>query len=301
MFTRWFHNLSKNAALLLALTPLCLLRASSMPSVLGYDYGFYRYAALHPSLSLNAIFTGVQGGYANILFPLLHALHVPVDVGLIACLYLAAIALGATLCYILLPYSKTAAICGVLLLACSTIQSETYNMFLWKTVLALPLLLMGLLGLEKKKYILLGGALLALILTHRTTLIVLLLAVGLHIFIRLITTRRWHYVLYVGLGLGLLALTLGDSLGAWWHIVFSSANGDVVAGIFFHNQNVLVALLPISLLALYGLSTMVKQKSTPATLLLFVGISLGWIFLRLPFYHRFYIYLDLGLLLLGAI
>lgn len=301
MLTRWLHNLSETAVLLLVLIPLCIVRALSTPHTLGYDYGFYRYAALHPTVTPDALLTGIHGGYANILLAILHALHVPVDIGLTAYLYLAALLLGVALFYCLRPHSRVAAVFGCLLLACSIIQSEAYNMFLWKTVLALPLLLVGLLALQKEKYGLLGGVVFALLFTHRTTLIVLLLVIGLYAIIRAITANRRGLLLCGVLGLGLLTHIFYNSLKTFWQTAFGSVNADVLVGIFFHNKNIFAALLPITLLTLYGCVKLIKYKGVPTTSLLLASVSLGWILIRLPFFHRFYIYLDLGLLLLGAV
>lgn len=304
MLKRLLQNTSETALLLLALIPLCVVRI--LPSLhqpletLGYDFGFYRYAALHPTLTSGSLFTGIRGGYSHILFSLFHALHIPPDIGLVASAYIAALALGVTVFYLLLPHSRAAALCGCLLLACSGIQGQAYSMFLWKTILALPLVICGLWAVQKKQYLTLVGVLFALILTHRTSLFILLLTIGTYGILYVMQHKRWKL-------LWLLVFAIGSFVGLFhsfvnhaWQTLFTPSNSSVAEGIFPIGTNSILTLAPIIALAIYGAKTFFKQKPLHI-MLVFTVLCAAWIVLRLPFFYRIYIYLDLGLLLLGSI
>lgn len=304
MFKRLLQSMPETALLLLALVPLCIVRM--LPSLhqplqtLGYDFGFYRYAALHPVPTGGSFFTGIYGGYSHILFLLFHALHIQPDTGLVASIYIAAIALGVILFYYLRTYSRAVALCSCLLLACSVIQSQAYSMFLWKTMLALPLVLGGLWALERKRYAVLACVVLALFVTHRTSLFVLLLSIAAYGAFYLIQHRHrkllgWSALVF-GLGIGLFHTTANQL----WHKLFNPSNGSVAEGIFPISPSIILELVLVAALAVYGCKTLRKQKKLQ-TVVLFTGICATWILLRLPFFHRVYIYLDLGLLILGSV
>lgn len=304
MLKRLLQNTPETALLLLALIPLCVVRI--LPSLhqqletLGYDFGFYRYAALHPTLTSGSLLTGIRGGYSHILFYFFHALHIPPDSGLVASLYIATIALGVALFYLLRPHSRVAALCCCLLLACSGIQGQAYSMFLWKTVLALPLVIIGLWAVERKKYVALAGVILALLLTHRTSLFILLLTISAYGALYMVQQKRWRL-----LGLSALALSLGAGLfhstaNQLWHTLFNPSNSSVTEGIFPIGTYIAVTLVPIIALAAYGYKLLLKQGQLQI-LLVFTSLCAAWILLRLPFFHRIYIYLDLGLLLLSSV
>lgn len=304
MLKRLLQNTPETALLLLTLIPLCVVRI--LPSLhqpletLGYDFGFYRYATLHPTLTSGSLFTGIRGGYSHILFYFFHALHIPPDSGLVASLYIAAIALGVALFFILRTHSRAAALCCCLLLACSVIQGQAYSMFLWKTVLALPLVLFGLWAVERKKYVTLAGVLFALLLTHRTSLFILLLTICAYSALYMVQRKRWRLLGLSSLVLGLGARLFHSTANQVWHMLFNPSNSSVAEGIFPINPHMVIVLVSIIALAIYGCKTLLKQNRLQI-IMLFTGLCAAWILLRLPFFHRIYIYLDLGLLILSSV
>lgn len=303
MLQRLFKTIPETTLLLLALIPLCVVRV--LPSLhqqlgtLGYDYGFYRYAAAHADFTGNLALTGVHGGYAHILLSLFHTAHIPPDAGLTASLYVAAVILGIAVFYVLQTHSRTAAVCGCLLLASSIIQSQVYTMFLWKTVLALPLLVVGLWALQTKKYVILTGTVLALLITHRTSVILLLLTIGAWEIFRVCKNKNWRlFGLYV-LGFGCVVGLYHSALHQFWHTLFNPSNANVAEGIFPIGNGAIFTLAIFILLACLGSKALIKQKQL-GTVILFTGLCGVWVLLHLPFFHRVYIYFDLGLLILGG-
>lgn len=288
--------------LLISLLPLCISRLLfslfSPINTYGYDYGFYRYAVIHAaSISWSSFLSGTFGGYNNPLFFVFHVLHIPVDAGLMGSIFLAAILLGVAIFFHLKKYSLTGATLGVLITAVSIAQSEAYSMFLWKTVLALPLFVWALTALRDKQYKTLAIATALLLIIHRTSALVFIITAASYLLWTAMAKKNWRQTAIVCGGFAILAVCLYHPLTVVWYNI--AHNPSVQEGIFLFGENLWLIVLPTVMVSALGLYLAYKHKvQTPAVALFF--ISLLWIIFKLPFYHRIILYLDISTVLLSA-
>lgn len=288
--------------LLLAFTALILVRLlpviKSPLSTYGYDYGFYLFALNHATnLSISSFASAFFGGYQSPLFYLAHFLHIPSGVILDELFLLFSLSFGVCF-YFLFPKNKKAAVFAVLLAAASVIQSQIYNMFLWKTALALPLVLLSIKFLQEKKYnyLILTSAL--ILLTHRTTAIVYFAALLIYGLFQEFKNRRFRRFLGE-IALLLLAAGLIYYFQAQNIYNFLHGNNAVSEGIFIEDQSAWLIIWPFLLVATFGAYRYIKDRQN-IFLPLLAAISLIWIIFNLPFSHRIFIYLDISLIAFSA-
>lgn len=290
--------------LLAGLTTIIVMR--SLPllagplNTYGYDYGFYLYALNHPpTLNIFNLIGSGWGGYNNPLLFLLHYLPAPAPAILNLSFFLITVGVGASVFYFYKRRSTQAAVVAVALFAFSIAQNQTYLMFLWKNQLALIGLILAFAFLIQKRYLWFSVASLLVLLTHRTTSIVLILTCGLYLLFEQVRAKKWKYLtLEFGGVILLLAVT--------WSKIWSSVNAfmqvpnrALIDGVFLTSINYWLSALPYLLLAIPGLYFYIK-KERHALLPIFVIVTTVWTLLRLPFYNRMVIYVDFGLILLAA-
>ena len=224
-------------------------------------------------------------------------MHLPAEAGLNFTLFLLALLLGFT--FYLAFQNKKFALFAVLLCACSIIQAESYSMFLWKTLLALPFLVLGFKFLQEKKWLAFAISTLIILLTHRTTAIIYLLTIGLYFIWQLIKAKRYKWIVGGLTTTGFLIILFLPQLKIIIQNLISNNNYFVRTGLFLPYQNLFSLLWPYLLLAIPGLYLYIKQKEQPLWLILF-GVSVLWFIFHLPFYRRILIYLDLSLIVFAA-
>ncbi len=298
---------SNTAFLLLALLPLLFIRLlpvlSAPLSTYGYDFGFYYYAANQAHFSLADIYQVIWGGFDSPVFIIGKWLHLPAQLTLVGSYFLASVFLGLCLYLLMGTISKnrTAGIFAVLLLTGSMVQSEAYTMFLWKNILALPFLILGFQFLVQKKWRLFIVFSLMILLLHRTTAIIYFLTAGLYLLWLMIRAKNYRAILATIIIIIVIVIVCFYSLplkSVIFNLLYNN-NYYVRTGLFLENQNWLDILWPTAILAIAGLILYVKNKQE-ALLIILGAISLFWIVVKLPFYHRILIYLDLAIICFAA-
>ncbi|MBI5530787.1 MAG: EpsG family protein [Candidatus Doudnabacteria bacterium] len=293
------------AYLLFALVPLLIIRlvllAKGPVGLFGYDYGFYLFAATHLNpLSASGWLVALWGGYSNPLFYAAKLFFIPPNI-LINEFYLFFSPLLALSFYWLFGNNKKSALFAVLLCAGSLIQTESYSMFLWKSWAAMPFLLLAIKFYQEKKWNGLIFSALAVALTHRTTLIVLLLSLAASYLTEQILDKKYRKItLPLAAGLALtLAVIFIPHLKSVVGELLQNKNDSVRTGLFLDGQNLFLLFWPYLLLALPGIYLSFKKRGS-LTATVFSLVCLAWFLLKLPFYRRFLIYLDLSLIYYGA-
>lgn len=269
-------------------------------STYGYDYGFYLDVLKKSSaFSWESFLTAVQGGYGNPLFFLVYHLPWSPDISLSILHFLFSLGLPVACYFFFLKENKRAACFAAFFSAVSLLELEVYRMFLLKTLIAAPFLVLAFKFLREKKYLAMLACSLVIFLAHRTTSIIYLLTLLLYFVYELIRTKR-----FVGLTLGLGAAGTTAAL-ARPHFepviqnFLSLSNAHVQTGIFLPGQNIALLLLPMFFLAALGAILYLREKPH-AALPIFAGLLLVWIVLELPFYRRLWIYFELALILFAA-
>lgn len=295
------------AYLLLALTALIVIRVlpilKSPLSTYGYDFGFYFDAANQAGqFHLADIFyNAIWGGYNNPLFLLGHTLHLPPSILINELYFLAAILLGLAGYFWMKTKNQLAGIFTCYLIACSFVQTSGYLMYLWKNIVALPILLLGFKFLEEKKYFYLVLCALAILVLHRTTAIVFILALMIYGILELIRQKKFRLLM----GLASAALIIGLSGFYFLHLksiilnLIYNNNYYVTTGLFMEGTNFFWVWWPFLLLVLPGLYIYLKKRQHPI-LPIFTAILVVWIVFKFPFYRRLLLYLDICILAYGA-
>ncbi len=295
------------ALLLLALTALIIIRVlpilKSPLSTYGYDFGFYSYAANHTgAFHFADLFNNaVWGGYNNPIFLIGSWLRLPSQLLVSELYFLASVALGLACFSWMKLKSPLAGIFACLLLATSFVQTSGYLMYLWKNIVALPLLVLGFKFLEEKKYWQLAICFLAVLLLHRTTAILFGLALGIYFIIETIKQKKWRLLstcaavaILFGVA-GYFALHLKSII---LNLIYNN-NYYVTTGLFMEGTNFWRVWWPFLLLALPGLYLFIKKRQHPI-LSIFTVVLLVWIVFKFPFYRRMLLYLDLCLIVYAA-
>lgn len=293
--------------LLLALTALIIIRLlpifKAPLSNYGYDFGFYAYAASHAwQYSLKNLFTSaLWGGYNSPLFLLGHWLGIPSTILVNELYFLASLALGLAIYFWMKLKSPLAGILAALLVGASTVQTAGYLMFLWKNILALPLLILGFKFLEQKKYWHLAACALGMLLLHRTTAIIFFLTLMVYGVFELIKQKKFR--LLAGLIIGAVILAglafYGFGIKSIINNLLDNHNSYVTSGLFLEGQNLWQVGWPFILMAVPGAYLYLKNRRHPI-LPLFTAVLLIWIIFQFPFYRRMLLYLDVCLLAFGA-
>jgi hypothetical protein len=288
-------------ALILVMLIRVLPVLKSPLSTYGYDYGFYLYAIEHAkTFDIHSFTSAIFGGYNSPLFSLSNLLHIPVNISLNEFYFLSFIISALVCFYFFYPKNAKAGIITTVLCACSLSQSESYNLFLWKSAIAFPLLILALKFLKDRKFwpCLFFSAL--LLITHRTTALVYIATLVIYLLIKAFKQQKLKKLaLLLGATILILPLILWPQIHKIFNFIFAGQNSLVEQGVFFQGYNFWLMLLPAAILGLAGFVLSIKRKEN-LLLIIFTSISFLWIIFTLPFYHRLAIYFDLGCLLLGA-
>ena len=266
-----------------------------------YDFGFYLYQVRHLSAApLLTYLAGLSGNYSSPLF-LLYKL---VPIGPENFLLILSLACEAALVFSFVRYFKNQPKLGLvaaLLAIFSVVQTETSLLVLIKTLIALPIMVLGLAFIKENRWRKVGVIFILLLVLHRTTAIFFTLTFIMYGLFVQIKLRQWRWLLAE------IALVI---IGGWflWNAfpvadfitkIFSEYNPYVRGGIFLANHNWLVWLWPIWLLGLGGIIFYIKHRQHPLPVILALTTA-AWIILKLPFYNRALIYLDLALIIFAA-
>lgn len=291
--------------LLLSLTLLLLIRVlpilKSPLSTYGYDFGFYFYAAGHAAFSWHDLSQIVFGGYNSPLFLLGHWLHIAPAITLTGSYFFAAIFLGLALYLLMKNFSLKAGVLAAALAACSLFMAESYNMFLWKETLALPFLVLALKFLMEKKPLAFFLSFVAVLLLHRTSAIILLLTSALYLLYNQLRDKNYIAILLELAGTAVLAAGAYEifHLQSIINNLLYNNNPYVRSGLFLEGQNIFLLWWPSLILGIAGLILYLKKRQH-ALLPIFTALILAWISLKLPFYRRFLLYLDVSVIFFGA-
>ncbi len=292
------------AYLLLSLFGLLIVRLlpilKAPLSTYGYDYGFYAYGIKYLiAPTLESFFPVIWGGYNNPLFYLSKILNIPGNIILNELYLLAAIFLGVALFLFFGKKNKLAGIFAVILVAASIIQSEAYTMFLWKSLVALPFLVLGFKFFIEKRYWPFALSSLAILLTHRTTAIIFFLSLALYFLFIQIKNKKIFWLIAEALISGLILFLLWPVFQNYFLTFFLNANSAVKEGIFLNSKSFVSILWAPVLLAIPGVVLYIKNKEHPL-LTVFTSLIIVWLIFHLPFYRRMLIFLDISLILYGA-
>lgn len=263
----------------------------------GYDFGFYLFSAKQNTKNLPDMLAGIFGGYNNPLFVLGNWLGINPETLTQTSYFIASLLLAVSLIYYF-GLRNRSSVWAILLLSGSIIQIEAYSMFLWKNLTALPFMILGFAAFNKKLWTLLGFCLAVLLVTHRTTAIIFVLSFGWVILGKLVKNKSFKkFWLWGIIWLGATGLLLAH----YWPAIMSLINHEnlsVQDGVFLNGVNKWKLIWPELLLGLGGLWVTRKNKWNTITGL--VLMSGAWVLFKLPFYNRIYIFLSLGLMMLGA-
>lgn len=294
-----------HAYLFLILTLMILLRLipiyfSPLPTY-GYDFGFYLHALKQTSSALDwsSLSAALRGEYLNPLLAIINSFHPPLEQALSLLMFVSSIAAGLAFYFYFRKSDPKAGILAVILMSLSITQAEVYTMFLLKTSLALPFLILSFKFLQEKKYptlLLCAGAIAVL---HRTTLIILLLSFGGYLFYILAREKKFLLLSAIGLAAAAALISFDEQILRIISILFSYKNERVMRGIFLENHNLALTFLPYLLIAAPGLIRCVKRKEHLIWLVL-VCLLIIWIILKLPFYRRLLLYLELTLVFFSS-
>jgi hypothetical protein len=292
------------AYLILALTVLLMVRLlpilKSPLSTYGYDYGFYLYALKHATaFDWHSLLTGYWGGYNSPLFVFLNLFRLPAEAALSLMQVLGSLALGITAYFFFPKQSVQTKIWAILLAAFSIAQNLAYTMFLWKTVIALPFLVLAFKLLAEKKYKAAFFCSLIILLTHRTTAIVFLATAAVFFVLSLIKAKRYKQLFGSLVGAIFIIILFWLKIHAVALALLANENAYAVSGYFLEIREWLYLAWPYALLSLPGIYLWGKNRRH-GLLLIFFALCAFWVALRLPFYHRIIIYLDLSLIFFSA-
>lgn len=289
------HTLKKDWIFLTLLLTLGVGRIIQIliqsPSVTGYDYGFYRFSTLHPNtLSFKHFFTGIFGGFDHIILAILGKFG-HTDIFLIGSIILWSILTGWLMYLVCKPYGTKTASLAVMLLTFSVAQSQVVSFFLWKTAIGLPLLLLFMLSLQKKKYLLTITTLLGLLITHTTSLLIAGLIFATHSLDFLFKKDKTNLLIITIFTLLTIILITANqnAVNAFLHY----PNQTAYQGIFLDPWYYLVRQWPIVLTAVFGIAIFLKRSLTSAFTSLFI-FSFLWVAFVMPFSQRMVLYFDLS-------
>src|SRR3989344_3811353 len=225
----------------------------------GYDYGFY-YGALSRPLALNwqNFFGAILGSYTTPLFFVFQKLNFSPEVFLNVSLYTMSLLVGAGF-FFLFRKNFTAGILSILLVAFSIAQTEVYTMFLWKNVLGLIVLLIALGFALKRQWSALSISLVILLLSHRTSFIVLSLTLVLYFLFVLLESGQHKRLAFVLLGSGIIIILTQTFWLPQLKDFINHPNSSVVEGIFIDPESFVTFTWPLFVLGLGGFAYSLKK------------------------------------------
>lgn len=261
----------------------------------GYDFGFYLFELRHPAGgSWFFSLAGLSGSYTSPLFLLNRLLNLQPTTYLLALTIGCGLAMMAVWFYYFRE-NRQAAIIAALLTAVSTAYQEASYLALFKTLVALPIVVLGLGFLKNKRWRWFAVTSVLLIALHRTSAIFFLLAAAAYLVYFQILTKKFKILLLEILGGGAAAFF------AWHYFygqeiinkIFTAHNPYAREGIFLGAYGLWGVLWPFWVLAIIGAFFYIKNKQHPMPVIL-AAITVVWIIFQLPFYRRAVIYLDLA-------
>lgn len=255
---------------------------------LGYDTGFYRRYLIEPILSFpNTPVPGLgdDAFVVRIFLDIVRFLHLPTDVILYGTYFVFWALVPILLFLFLKPYlQKQGAFIAGLLLVGSSVAYSGYWYFLLKNALALDLMLLAFIAIERRWLSAWFALDIALVLTHKTSAIIYILTlIVLFIFSR---SRRKEFALHIAVAGALFAFINAPTVHEL-SVVMPSA-------VFLDWKTYLVLSLPF-ILAIAVAGKAFLQYKIPSTLLALAGVSLLFPLFRLPFYERIFIFSDVAL------
>lgn len=260
---------------------------------LGYDTGFYRRYLIEPFVSFPN--TAVPGLGDDALLPriildLLHALPIPTDIILYGAYFIFWALMPVLLFFFLKPFiqRRGAFIAGVLLV-CSSLAYTGYWYFLFKNALALDLILLAFIAIERKWFHTWIALDLAIVLTHKTSAIIYLLTLATLFIVS--PTQRKHYVTHLAIT-GLLFILINAPTVRELGAVLPSA-------VFVDWKTFSLLSLPLFIVIVLGLRAF-RHYTIPKTLLTFSAVTLLFPIFKLPFYERIFLFTDVALAALAA-
>ncbi len=260
----------------------------------GYDYGFYAYAIQHTPLDSLRYLAGQVNDYGNHLFVFINWLRLP-QLPALHILFVTFYALSGVIFYLILRrYGRIAAMTGVILLALSIAQTQSYSMFLWKTAYGQLLLLIMFLLIQNKKayWELLPFAL--IIITHKTSAIIATASlIPYYIFGEI----KHKTALFVILLSGILVFLFGLN---GYHYIQQLLNSNVQNGQFINITDYLRHAWYLIPLSIFSVFSSVRHKNHLQWLGLLV-VSLVFILFQLTFFQRIILYMDLALIYFASL
>lgn len=267
------------------------------PHPLGYDTGFYRRYFIEPLVTMpNLAVPGLSdfAFFPRLFLDLLRHLPFSIDAllyaGFIFLMALTPITLFAVLKKDLGTFAAyTAALFFIL----SSVTFTAYWFMLLKQALALPVLIITIFALSRKKFLIAGYGVFVLALTHVTTLLFFCIFFAAYIPHLLNISQK--------LRLGYYALALGVlSIFAIFPDLFLLILPLVPEGFFISWFEFILLSFPFTIPILI-LWRYVPKITLPVEWIIFGAVSLLYPLLHLPFFERIFIFTNVSLIIASAI
>lgn len=294
------HILKRHSSIFLLLTIIIVsIFIHSLPfytqhsNPLGYDSGFYRRYLIEPNISFpNQPVPGLgnQAFIPRIILDSTRYLEIPTEFALYGT-YILWLTILPVLIYFLIDLifkNKKTALIGALLVVISPIQYVAFWFMFWKNALATCFLILAFISIEKKKWIFLLVLDMLIAMTHTTTSIMYISALGILMFTDIKNWKKYFLNILItsGFVLGLQPQT------------YSSIVSDPV-GVFMAWNEYIALSFPILILALYGLYKSFSIINKSSIFGFFLATSIFTIF-RLPFYERIFVFFDLAVIIFSS-
>lgn len=260
----------------------------------GYDYGFYSYAVQHTPLNSLRYIVGQVNDYGNHLFVFLNWLRLP-QLPTLHFLFITFYALSGVVFYLTLKkYGRIAGMTGVILLALSIAQTQSYTMFLWKAAYGQLLLLIMFLLIQNKKNYWELIPLAIIVITHKTSAIIATASLIPYYALAQIKHKTALLVSLFSIVLVFLFWLNG------YDYIQQLLNSDVKNGQFINIAEYLRHvwyLIPLAVLSVYN---SIRHKNHLQWLGL-LAVSVIIILLQLTFFQRVILYADLALIYFASL
>lgn len=260
---------------------------------LGYDTGFYRRYLIEPFVSFPN--TAVPGLGDDALLPrvildLLRTIPIPTDIILYGTYFIFWALMPVLLFLFLKPFiQRRGAFIAGILLVCSSLAYTGYWYFLFKNALALDLILLAFIAIERKWFPVWIALDLAIVLTHKTSAIIYLLTLATLFIVS--PTQRKHYLTHLAIT-GFLFILINAPTVRELGTVLPSA-------VFVDWKTFSLLSLPLFIVIVLGLRAF-RHYTIPKTLLAFSAVTLLFPIFKLPFYERIFLFADVALVALAA-
>jgi hypothetical protein len=260
---------------------------------LGYDTGFYRRYLIEPNVSFpdkSVPGLGDQALVPRIILDSLRSLDMPTDIILYGT-YITWFALLPIFIYFLILTifkNKHIGYMGALLVVLSPVQYTAFYFMFWKNALALCLLILAFISIEKKKWIPILALGMLIAMTHTTTSIMYVGTLGL-----LMLTDYKHWKKYTVNILVTSAFIFGLQPQTYSSIITEPV------GFFLIWREYWALSFPILILAVYGLCKSFRDIKK-SSVLAFLAITFSFTIFRLPFYERIFIFCDIASIIFAS-